>query len=116
MALLTLSLMSQLSQSGKLVNFQQVTRERNAMGTYDVTRNNIKRKHEIKDDMLGNLLNVESVRLMKRLGGKEKWHYRFLENGLVDVLGVSVSPDQKTITERYLTIEWGSYGAKQKQA
>jgi len=116
MALLTFSLMHQLSQSGKLVNLQQVTRERNEMGTYDVTKNNIKRKHEIKEDMLGNLLNVESVRLMKRLGGKEKWHYRFLENGLVDVLGVSVSPDKKTITERYLTIEWGRYGTEQKQA
>ena len=93
MALLTFSLMHQLSQTGKLAHFQQT-------------------KHEIKPDMLSNLLNVEEVRLMKRLGGKEKWHYRFLNNGLVDVLGVSVSPDKKTITESYFTIEWGRYGTE----
>lgn len=112
MALLTFSLMQQLSRTGKLVHFQQTKQERNAMGTYDVTSVKIKRKHEIKPDMLSNLLNVEEIRLMKRLGGKEKWHYRFLNNGLVDVLGVSVSPDKKTITERYLTIEWGRYGTE----
>lgn len=104
--------MSQLSQTGELVHYQQTTRELNNVGTYDITGMEIKRRHE----MLGNLLNVESVRLMKRLGGKEKWHYRFLNNGLVDVLGVSVSPDNKRIVERYLTIKWGSYGSEQKQA
>lgn len=108
MALLTLPLMHQLSQTGELLFYKEEHYERTEYGTYRTTKVEFKGKAEIKADYLKNLLNPDAVRLQKRLGGVEHWQYRFANNGIVEVVGFSISPKQDKKVERRLTIRWGN--------